>query len=143
MRSSSGPPAGRGLPLGATPPVEIRLAAALLVGGAVLFMLMALLRAPLEDISADENLFLVPVLQLAIGLGVAGGLWLGKRAARLSGLVLALLFALLHLSVALQGFALWVRIVSGLIAATQIYVAVLLNTRPALEHTGVRVRPRG
>lgn len=142
MGPSTGPSIGRGLTVGGNVPLEIRLAAGLMVGAATTFLLAAALRMPLEDIGGGQGLFLLPVLQLTIAIGIAGGLVLGKRLARISGLVLALLFALLHLSVALQAFPLWVRIVSGLIAVSQIYVAVLLNTRPALEHTGVRFGQR-
>lgn len=138
MRPSSGPPAGRGFAIGGDAPVEIRLAAGLLVGGSVLFVLGALLRIP--EVGSSEGLFLLPLLQLALFIGIGGGLLLGKRLARISGVILALLFALLHLSVALQGLAIWVRVLGGVIAAGLIYAAVLLNTRPALEHTGVRPR---
>jgi hypothetical protein len=121
--------------VGARAPVEIRLAAALLAAGGVLFLLVGLLRMPLDGGSAT-GLLMLPGLQLALAVGVAGGLIRGMRSARLLGMVFALLVALLHTSIALQPFALWVRIAAGLLAASQVYVAVLLNTRPALLHTG-------
>lgn len=132
---SNGSTPGRGIfGIGSRAPVEIRLAAWLLVAGGLLFVLVDLLRAATED--SDTAVFLVPLLQLVIALGVAGGLLRGMRLARLAGVVFALTLALFHLLVVLQALPPWVRIVSGIIAASQVYVAVLLNTRPALLHTG-------
>ncbi|HEY0639662.1 MAG TPA: hypothetical protein VGD67_18600 [Pseudonocardiaceae bacterium] len=133
------PTAGRRWPLaGGDAPVEIKAAAGLLVGGGALFVITDLVLAAVEE--DTSALLLVPLLQLGIGIGIAGGLLRGSRIARYAGLLFALTFALLHMLFALQGVALWIRIVTGVIAASQVYVAVLLNTRPALLHTGGRVR---
>jgi hypothetical protein len=123
--------------VGGRAPTEIRVAAALLFGGGLLFQLVGLLRLLLEGGTA-ESFLLVPTLQLVVALGVAGGLLRGLRSARLFGVVFVLLFALLHTFIALQPFALWVRIAGGVLAIAHVYVAVLLNTRPALLYTGVR-----
>jgi hypothetical protein len=132
---STGPVFGRGIfSIGGRAPVEIRLAGWLLVAGGVLFVLVDVLRAAAEEDSA--GVFLVPLLQLVVGIGVAGGLLRGLRLARLVGVLFALTAGLLHTLIALQSYPVWVRIASGLIAASQVYVAVLLNTRPALQHTG-------
>jgi hypothetical protein len=122
--------------MGSKAPIEIRLAAWLLAAGGLLFVLVDVVRAATE--AGDAQAFLVPLLQLVIALGVAGGLLRGIRLARLAGVLFALTIALFHLLVVLQPLPLWVRIVSGIIAASQVYVAVLLNTRPALLHTGAR-----
>ena len=132
----TGPTSGRGIfSIGARAPLEIRVAASLLVGGAALFLLVGLLRLSMEGGGAD-SFTLLPMLVLVVAIGVAGGLLRGMRSARLFGLVFVLLVALLHASVALQSFPLWVRIVAVVLAASQVYVAVLLNTRPALLHSG-------
>lgn len=130
----TGPTSRRGLPPIGKVPAEIRLAAWLLVAGGLLFVLVDLIRAVTEE--GDEDAFLVPLLQLLIAVGLAGGLLRGVRLARLLGVLFALTAALLHTLIAMQSYPLWVRIMSGLLAASQVYVAVLLNTRPALLHTG-------
>jgi len=133
-------PAGTGsgrwiFSIGARAPVEVRLAGWLLVTGGLLFVLVDVLRSAIEG-DGGGGVFLVSLLQLVIAVGVAGGLLRGMRSARLAGLVFALAVAFLHTLIALQPLAVWVRIAAGLIAASQVYVAVLLNTRPALQHTG-------
>lgn len=129
------PMRGRGVfAFGAKAPPEIRLAAWLLPTGGLLFVLVDVLWAFLGDSAGD--VLLTPLLQLAVAVGVAGGLLRGSRLARLLGMLFVLTVALLHLSIVLQPLPVWIRIASGLIAASQIYVAVLLNTRPALLHTG-------
>lgn len=114
-------------------PLEIRLAAGLLVAGGVAFLLVAAARSATEG---GGNLFTPPLLELVLALGVGGGLLAGMRLARYAGMVLALLTAFLHAVIALEPVPVWVRIVSGLIAVSQVYVAVLLNTKPALLHSG-------
>ena len=132
----TGPTRGRGIfSIGARAPVEIRLAGWLLVTAGLLFVLVDLLRAVIEE-GSQEQVFLLPLLQLVIAVGVTGGLLRGMRSARLIGLLFALTVALLHTLIAMQPHPLWVRIVAGVVAASQVYVAVLLNTRPALRHTG-------
>jgi len=121
------------LPIGNVP-AEIRLAAWLLFTGGVLFVLVDLIRLATEG--GDNEAFVLPLLQLVIALGIAGGLLRGMRLARLVGLLFALTVALLHTLIAMQPYPLWVRIAAGVIAASQVYVAVLLNTRPAVLHTG-------
>lgn len=133
---TTGPTSGRGIfSIGARAPLEIRLACLLLVAGALAFVLAGALRIAVEGGTADGLLF-VPLLQLAVAIGIAGGLLRGIRTARLVGVLFVLVVALLHMSIALQAFPVWVRVASGLIAASQVYVAVLLNTRPALQHAG-------
>lgn len=134
------PSAGRRwLVVGGQLPVEIKAAIGLLIGGGVVFVLTDLLWLALEG-GSTAQLLLVPLLQLGIGIGISGGLVRGSRVARYAGLLAALTFALFHMLFALQAAPVWIRIVTALIAASQVYVAVLLNTRPALEHTGLRPR---
>ncbi|HEY3262494.1 MAG TPA: hypothetical protein VGJ95_19875 [Pseudonocardiaceae bacterium] len=119
--------------IGSRAPIEIRLAGWLLVAGGLLFVLVDVLWSATDG---GGGAFLVSVLQLVIAIGVTGGLLRGMRSARIVGLLFALTVAFLHILIALQSLPVWVRIVAGAIAVSQVYVAVLLNTRPALEHTG-------
>jgi hypothetical protein len=115
-----------------TAPIELRLAAGLLTGSALGFVLVALGRLLDEGGSGWLQL---PLLQLAVALGVSGGMLTGIRLARVVGIAVALAGALLHLVFALQSGPWWARLVLGLLAMAQIYAAVLLNTRPAVEFT--------
>ena len=111
----------------------MRLAAGLLTGSALVFVLVALGRMLAEGGGGWLEL---PLLQLAVALGVSGGVLTGIRLARVVGVAVALAGALLHVVLALQPAApWWARLVSGLLAVAQIYAAVLLNTRPAVEFT--------
>jgi hypothetical protein len=115
-----------------TAPVELRLAAGLLTGSALVFVLVAFGRMLAEGGGGWLEL---PLLQLAVALGVSGGVLTGFRLARVVGIAVALAGALLHMVLALQPAPWWARLVSGLLAIAQIYAAVLLNTRPAVEFT--------
>lgn len=138
---SMDPTAGRRwLAIGGDLPVEIRVAVGLLIGGGLLFVAADLLWLALEG--SASQLLVVPLLQLAIGAGVAGGLIRGSRIARYVGLLFVLTFAMFHMLFALQAGPIWIKVVTGVIAASLVYVAVLLNTKPALVHTGVTPRPR-
>jgi hypothetical protein len=114
-------------------PVELRLAAGLLVGSALLFLLMALGRMLDEGGGGWVQL---PLLQLALALGVGGGVLTGIRLARYAGIAVALVGGLVHMVLALQPAPWWARIVFGIVAIAQVYAAVLLNTKPAVEFTG-------
>ena len=118
-------------------PMELRLAAALLTGSALLFLLTALVRMLDEG---GGGWLQLPLLQLAVAIGVAGGVLSGIRLARIVGIGVALLGGLLHMVLVLEPAPWWARAVSGLLAIVQIYVAVLLNTKPAVEFTGGRAR---
>jgi hypothetical protein len=115
-----------------TSPLELRLAAGLLTGSALVFVLVALGRM-LDEGGGDW--LQPPLLQLAVALGVSGGVLTGVRLARFVGIAVALTGALLHMVLALQPAPWWARLLSGLLAMAQIYAAVLLNTRPAVEFT--------
>jgi hypothetical protein len=115
-----------------TSPLELRLAAGLLTGSALVFVLVALGRM-LDEGGGDW--LQLPLLQLAVALGVSGGVLTGVRLARFVGIAVALAGALLHMVLALQPAPWWARLLSGLLAMAQIYAAVLLNTRPAVEYT--------
>jgi hypothetical protein len=115
-----------------TAPIELRVAAGLLSGSALVFLLVALGRMLAEG---GGGWVQPPLVQLAVALGVSGGVLTGSRLARFAGIAVALAGALLQMVLALQSAPWWARLVSGLLAMAQIYAAVLLNTRPAVEFT--------
>jgi hypothetical protein len=67
---------------------------------------------------------------------VVAGLLVGLRASRYAGMVVVTLVALLDLLIALGGGPWWSRVLIGTLAATHIYVFVLLNTAPARRYLG-------
>ena len=113
-------------------PVELRVAAGLLTGSGLVFVLVALWRMLAEG---GGGWLEWPLVQLAVAVGVSGGLLTGSRLARLVGIAVALAGALLQMVLALHSAPWWARVVSGLLAIAQVYAAVLLNTRPAIEFT--------
>lgn len=115
-------------------PFEVRAGSAALVGAPVLFLGSGLVRLATEG---GGELVALPLLQLLLGLAVAGLLWWRRwNGARLTGIGLALFGGLLHVMVAVGAAPWWARILSGLLAIALIYAAVLLSTRPATVFTG-------
>ncbi|GAA2661556.1 MULTISPECIES: hypothetical protein [Actinosynnema] len=110
---------------------EVRLAIMLGGGSAVAFVLVAALQLLVDPASAS---LVLPVAVAVIELGVVAGLWKGVRPARIGGMAVFLLFGLVHLLVVLGPTPVWVRLASAVIAAAHVFVAVLLNTRPARDH---------
>ncbi|GGM37332.1 hypothetical protein GCM10012275_05530 [Longimycelium tulufanense] len=111
-------------------PLETRVAAALLAGAGVAFLLVGIARWAVEG---GPDLLLPPVVLTVFGVGVAAGLLAGWWWARRVGLVLAVVGAVFHLLIVLGGAPWWARLVSGLLAASQVYVLVLLNMRGSRE----------
>lgn len=130
VEQETAPTSGR-----ARPPLEIRVSAALIGGIGVAFALVALLRL-LGAASAASTV--TPLVSAVFGVLVAVGLLAGKPAARVAGLAVLVLFAMLHALITLSDGPWWVRVFSGLATAGYLYAGVLLNTRPARDHlTGV------
>lgn len=113
-------------------PLEIRLASALIGGIGAAFALIALLR--LLAGAASANGTVTPVLSAVLGGAVAWGLLAGRPAARVTGLVVLVLFGLLHALIAVSSGPWWIRVFSALAAAGYLYSGVLLGTRPAREY---------
>ncbi len=112
-------------------PLEVRVAAALLAGAAVLFAGLGALR-----LSADPGALKFPVGVGAVGLLAALSVYFGPSVARVVAITFAVLAALAHLLIVFGELPAWVRVASGLLAAVHGYVVVLLLTRPAREYFG-------
>jgi hypothetical protein len=118
---------------GDRPPLEIRLAVRLLVASGLVFVAVGVLRLIGEG---GTDLLWTPLTYLVLAIGVAAGLYRGHRAARPVGLGFALLAALLQLLIAFGQGPGYARVVAGMLTAALVYTAVLISTKPAIEHTG-------
>lgn len=116
-----------------SPPPEVLVPILVAVGGALVFVLVGLLRWQIEG---DAALVRFPIVIGVIELLVAGGLLAALRPARMVGVVVFLLLALLHLLTVLGDGPIWVRVIFSVLSAAHVYGAVLLNTGPARSHLG-------
>ena len=118
-----GTPAGR--------PVEVRIAMALNIAAAVVFLVVAVVRVIVEG---GGGLLQVPIY-LVVLAGVAVGLlvWRPRNVQLVFGIA-ALLPVLLHLLIVLGNQTWWLRTLSGVLAAAYVYSMVLVNTKPARIH---------
>jgi hypothetical protein len=107
-------------------PNEILIAVGIVVVGALAFVGVALVRGP--------DTLKLPVGVAIIALAVAVGVFARLRFARIVALVVVFAVAVVHLLIALADQPGWVRLVSGILAAAHVYVAVLLNTLPARQY---------
>ncbi|OLR94245.1 hypothetical protein [Actinokineospora bangkokensis] len=115
-----------------TRPLEVRLALALLSGAALVFLLEGLVL----QLTSDPGFLRLPLVATLLAALVVGTLWARWRLARLAGGVFGVLVAVLHVMIALSDQVWWLRVVSGLLAAANVYAVVLLLTRPADLHFG-------
>jgi hypothetical protein len=107
-------------------PLEVKLSAGLIALGAVVFVGVALAWNPQG-------------LRFPIGAGILAvavcvGLMAGLRFVRVVTMTVVGIFAVVHLLIALGEAPWWVRVISGLLCAAYIYVAVLVNTEPARQY---------
>jgi len=114
-------------------PPEVLVPILVAVGGALVFMLVGLLRWQLDG---DAGLVRFPIVIGVLELLVAGGLLAALRPSRLIAIVVFLLVALLHLLTVLNDGPIWVRVVFSVLSAAHVYAVVLLNTGPARGHLG-------
>ncbi|GHG13142.1 MULTISPECIES: hypothetical protein [Amycolatopsis] len=106
--------------------------AGLLVGLPVAWALLDLV--PVLSAGAGLAIYRMPALALILGGVVTTGLVLKMGSARIGGLVVAVLFALLH-AFLLLGAELWFnKLFSGLSFAGYGYAFVLLNSMPLKRH---------
>ncbi|MDX3188866.1 hypothetical protein PV458_10715 [Streptomyces sp. MN03-5084-2B] len=113
-------------------PVEVKVVAALMVGLPVAWALLDLI--PVLSAGAGLAIYRMPALALILGGVVTTGLVLKMGSARIGGLVVAVVFALLH-AFLLLGAALWFnKLFSGLSFAGYGYAFVLLNSMPLKRH---------
>ena len=111
-------------------PIEVRLTASIIGGGAVAFMVEALVRSSTDG---GGGLLQVPIVFLLIALVSVGLLVMRPRAARVMVAFGALLPALLHMTIAVGNGPWWVRVISAVIGLGNVYAVVLVNTRPSRE----------
>ncbi|SHF32184.1 hypothetical protein [Streptoalloteichus hindustanus] len=109
-------------------PLELRVAGALLAGAGLAFLALGLGRWSAEG---GADVLVLPCALAVLGVAAGAAVLTAHRAARIVGMVVASVAAVLHLLLALGGGAWWARLLSGLLAASQVYVFVLLNTGPA------------
>ena len=112
-------------------PVEVRVASAVALGGALVFFVVGLI---LWRATSDADVLKLPSFVALVELLVAAALRL--RFAHYPAMVLFVLVALLHLVIMLADGPVWTRVASGVLSAVHIYGVVLLNTGPAREHLG-------
>ncbi|MFD9891844.1 hypothetical protein ACFWY9_21090 [Amycolatopsis sp. NPDC059027] len=109
-------------------PVEVKVAAALLLGLALAYgaEVLVLMFAP----SSSLRSFLLPVTGLILGGVVVTGLALKMPTARYGGFAVVVIFALVHALVLLAAELVWIKLVSGVLFAGYVYAGVLLNSMP-------------
>ncbi|MGW4060592.1 hypothetical protein ACWEGE_20060 [Amycolatopsis sp. NPDC004747] len=113
-------------------PVEVKVVAGLLVGLPVAWALLDLI--PVLSAGAGLAIYRMPALALVLGAVVTTGLVLKLGSARIGGLVVTVVFALLH-AFLLLGAELWFnKLFSGLSFAGYGYAFVLLNSMPLKRH---------
>ena len=113
-------------------PIEVKVTAGLLVGLPVAWALLDLI--PVLSAGAGLAIYRMPALALILGGVVTTGLVLKHGSARIGGLVVVVVFALLH-AFLLLGAELWFnKLFSGLSFAGYAYAFVLLNSMPLKRH---------
>jgi hypothetical protein len=113
-------------------PVEVKVTAGLLVGLPVAWALLDLV--PVLGAGAGLAIYRMPALALILGAVVTTGLVLKHGSARIGGLVVVVVFAVLH-AFLLLGAELWFnKLFSGLSFAGYGYAFVLLNSMPLKRH---------
>ncbi|MEA5364728.1 hypothetical protein VA596_34715 [Amycolatopsis sp., V23-08] len=109
-------------------PVEVKVTADLLVGLPVAWALLDLI--PVLGAGASLNIYRVPALALILGGVVTTGLAVKMGSARIGGLVVTVVFALLHAFLLLAAELWFNKLFSGLSFAGYGYAFVLLNSMP-------------
>jgi hypothetical protein len=115
--------------------VEIRVSAALVVGGALVFLLQGLFLLHGEG----ATILYVPIVMLLINIGFAWIILAGNRSLRPVVLIVLVLEVLLQLVVLLGNGPVWARVMAGAAAAVLLYAQVVLNTKPVRVHFGLDV----
>ncbi|MFJ1764000.1 hypothetical protein ACIOD2_27045 [Amycolatopsis sp. NPDC088138] len=109
-------------------PVEVKVVAALLIGLPVAWALLDLI--PVLSAGSSLSIYRVPALALILGGVVTTGLAVKMGSSRIAGLIITVVFALLH-AFLLLGAELWFnKLFSGLSFAGYGYAFVLLNSMP-------------
>jgi hypothetical protein len=109
-------------------PIEVKIAASLLLAVALAWVLVVLI--PVLGAHASTRTFILPVISLVLGVLVVAGLALKMPSARIAGFIVTVLFGLLHALGLLSAELWWVKLFSGLAFAGYIYALVMLNSMP-------------
>jgi hypothetical protein len=112
--------------------VEVKVVAGLLIGLPVAWALLDLI--PVLGAGSSLAIYRVPALALILGGVVTTGLVVRMGSARIGGLVVTVVFALLHASLLLGAALWWNKLFSGLSFAGYGYAFVLLNSMPLKRH---------
>ena len=113
-------------------PVEVKVTAVLLLGLPVAWALLDLI--PVLGAGSGLEIYRLPALALILGGVVTTGLVLKMGSARIGGLVVTVVFALLHAFLLLAAALWWNKLFSGLSFAGYGYAFVLLNSMPLKRH---------
>jgi hypothetical protein len=125
-RDGSGAPARRAR-------FDVRVSALLVGGGGLVFLAESLIQLS----SQGAGILELPIIALVLQSAAAAIILTGNRMARPVALIVVILAALMHMVILLGEGPVWTRIVSGLLAAAQMYALVLLNTKPVRAHFGL------
>jgi hypothetical protein len=112
---------------------DVRVCAALLGGAGLVFLVESLIRLS----SQGAGILYVPLVQLVLDGTAVGVILTGNRLLRPGVLIIAILGSLVHMVILLGDGPIWTRVVSALLAVMQLYVLVLLNTKPIRVHFGL------
>lgn len=108
-------------------PTEVKVALGVIGLGAVLFVATGL--------AWDTQNLRLPIGTGIVAVAVCVGLFFRLRFVRVVTMVVTVLFAIVHLLIALSDAPpWWVRVVSALLTAGYVYTAVLVNTEPARHY---------
>jgi hypothetical protein len=112
---------------------DVRICAALLGGTGLVFLVERLIQ-----LSSQGAPSLTPAIaQFVLDLGCAWVVLAGNRPLRPVVLLITVLGALLQMVILLGGGPLWSFVVALALALVQVYLLVLLNTKPIRVHFGL------
>jgi hypothetical protein len=109
-------------------PAEVKITSYLLIGLPVAWALLDLI--PVLSAGSSLNIYRMPALALILGGVVVTGLVVKMGSARIGGLVVTVVFALLHAFLLLGAELWWNKLFSGVSFAGYGYAFVLLNSMP-------------
>jgi hypothetical protein len=112
--------------------IEVKVTVLLFAGIGLAWTLIVLI--PVLAANVTPRTFLLPVTSLVLGGLVAAGILLKMSSSRIAGMVVAVLFGVLHALGLLAAELWWVKVFSGLAFAGYMYAAVLLNSMPLRRH---------
>jgi hypothetical protein len=112
--------------------IEVKVAVLLFLGIGLTWTLIVLI--PVLAANASGRTFLLPVTSIVLGGLVAAEILLKMPSSRIAGMVVAILFGVVHALGLLAAQLWWVKVFSGIAFACYVYAAVLLNSMPLRRH---------